>query len=300
MLGRWLAGGLMRRVRHRRPVGWRAGHAPHGAAAAGRPARRAVLRRLLPERGRHRRRSRSATRTRIVRKCSRFRSARTTSSSRRNSTAVSRPRSPPVVPTRPMARRRPVATAATASAASSPSPSPPVSRATSSGRCGNRGQAFSVPGRSRTGAYSAAVADGDGIDSAAPPLQAERPGRPRSDGNQRRPAAGVSRRSRSRSRSSIDDDSKRERRSHARQGARTGAPGAERDLVQALGPGPGGVQQRRRTASRNSRARSTTTATFKQPGDYVIRGRVDNFGRVDTSAGNQCCWTNGYVKVTVK
>jgi hypothetical protein len=31
----------------------------------------------------------------------------------------------------------------------------------------------------------------------------------------------------------------------------------------------------------------------------VLRVRADNFGRVDTSAGNQCCWTNGYVKVTV-
>lgn len=44
---------------------------------------------------------------------------------------------------------------------------------------------------------------------------------------------------------------------------------------------------------------ASTSATFKQPGEYVIRVRADNFGRVDTSAGNQCCWTNGYVKVTV-
>ena len=44
---------------------------------------------------------------------------------------------------------------------------------------------------------------------------------------------------------------------------------------------------------------ATTTATFEQPGEYVIRVRADSFGRVDSSAGNQCCWTNGYVKVTV-
>ena len=43
----------------------------------------------------------------------------------------------------------------------------------------------------------------------------------------------------------------------------------------------------------------TTTATFEQPGEYLIRVRADNFGRVDSSDGNQCCWTNGYVKVTV-
>ena len=40
-------------------------------------------------------------------------------------------------------------------------------------------------------------------------------------------------------------------------------------------------------------------ATFGQPGEYLIRVRADNFGRVDSSAGDQCCWTNGYVKVTV-
>ena len=44
---------------------------------------------------------------------------------------------------------------------------------------------------------------------------------------------------------------------------------------------------------------ATTSVVFKQPGEYVIRVRADNFGRLDTSPGNQCCWTNGYVNVTV-
>jgi hypothetical protein len=44
---------------------------------------------------------------------------------------------------------------------------------------------------------------------------------------------------------------------------------------------------------------ATTSVVFKQPGEYVIRVRTDNFGRLDTSPGNQCCWTNGYVNVTV-
>ena len=44
---------------------------------------------------------------------------------------------------------------------------------------------------------------------------------------------------------------------------------------------------------------ATTSATFAQPGEYVIRVRADNFGRLDTSPGNQCCWTNGFAKVTV-
>jgi hypothetical protein len=44
---------------------------------------------------------------------------------------------------------------------------------------------------------------------------------------------------------------------------------------------------------------ATTSVSFTQPGEYVLRVRADNFGRLDTSAGNQCCWTNGYVKVSV-
>ena len=45
---------------------------------------------------------------------------------------------------------------------------------------------------------------------------------------------------------------------------------------------------------------ATSAITFAQPGTYMLRVRADNFGRPDTSAGNQCCWTNGYLRVTVK
>jgi hypothetical protein len=45
---------------------------------------------------------------------------------------------------------------------------------------------------------------------------------------------------------------------------------------------------------------ATSSATMTEPGDYVLRVRADNFGRFDTSPGNQCCWTNGYIRVTVK
>lgn len=45
---------------------------------------------------------------------------------------------------------------------------------------------------------------------------------------------------------------------------------------------------------------ATSAITFAQPGVYMLRVRADNFGRPDTSAGNQCCWTNGYIRVTVK
>lgn len=49
-----------------------------------------------------------------------------------------------------------------------------------------------------------------------------------------------------------------------------------------------------------SGGQSTMRATFGAPGAYVLRVRADNWtGSHDSSAGNQCCWTNGYVKVTV-
>jgi hypothetical protein len=40
-------------------------------------------------------------------------------------------------------------------------------------------------------------------------------------------------------------------------------------------------------------------ATFDAPGEYMIRIRIDNFTSGDSSPGNQCCWSNGYVRVRV-
>lgn len=42
-----------------------------------------------------------------------------------------------------------------------------------------------------------------------------------------------------------------------------------------------------------------TNATFSEPGDYVIRLRVDNFSAPDSQFDNQCCWSNAYVPVKV-
>ncbi len=44
---------------------------------------------------------------------------------------------------------------------------------------------------------------------------------------------------------------------------------------------------------------ATTSVRFSAPGEYLLRVRVDNFGITDSAPGQQCCWTNGYVKVTV-
>jgi hypothetical protein len=43
----------------------------------------------------------------------------------------------------------------------------------------------------------------------------------------------------------------------------------------------------------------TTRATFSAPGEYVLRARGDNWGAPDSSSGDQCCWSNAYVRVTV-
>jgi len=49
-----------------------------------------------------------------------------------------------------------------------------------------------------------------------------------------------------------------------------------------------------------SGGQATTRATFSEPGDYVVRVRADNFqGSWDSTAADQCCWTNGYLKVLV-
>ena len=43
---------------------------------------------------------------------------------------------------------------------------------------------------------------------------------------------------------------------------------------------------------------ATTTATFTQPGAYILRVRANDSG-VAGAGHAQCCWTNGFVRVTV-
>ena len=44
---------------------------------------------------------------------------------------------------------------------------------------------------------------------------------------------------------------------------------------------------------------AATAATFSEPGEYVLRARVDNWDANDSAGGDQCCWSNAYVRVTV-
>jgi hypothetical protein len=45
--------------------------------------------------------------------------------------------------------------------------------------------------------------------------------------------------------------------------------------------------------------KAVTTATFTQPGEYVLRV-VANDWSGEGGGGFQCCWTNAQVKVVVK
>jgi hypothetical protein len=45
--------------------------------------------------------------------------------------------------------------------------------------------------------------------------------------------------------------------------------------------------------------KGSTNAIFSAPGDYIVRVRVNDASGVVGAGHAQCCWTNGYVKVTV-
>jgi hypothetical protein len=44
---------------------------------------------------------------------------------------------------------------------------------------------------------------------------------------------------------------------------------------------------------------AATTATFREPGEYVLRVRANDASGVTDAGHAQCCWTNGFVKVSV-
>lgn len=63
--------------------------------------------------------------------------------------------------------------------------------------------------------------------------------------------------------------------------------------------GPGDVTFAPATARvANTGAKSTTTARFSAPGEYILRVRATDSG-VASAGHEQCCWTNAFIKVTV-
>ena len=45
--------------------------------------------------------------------------------------------------------------------------------------------------------------------------------------------------------------------------------------------------------------KATTTATFSQAGEYIIRAQANDVSG-EGGGGFQCCWTNAHIKVMVK
>jgi hypothetical protein len=50
----------------------------------------------------------------------------------------------------------------------------------------------------------------------------------------------------------------------------------------------------------NAGGTATTMARFTVPGEYIIRIRANDASGVVGAGHSQCCWTNGFIKVTVK
>ena len=55
----------------------------------------------------------------------------------------------------------------------------------------------------------------------------------------------------------------------------------------------------RRVVVEGGTGEATATAVFSEPGEYILRARIDNWDANDSTGGDQCCWTNAYVRVTV-
>ena len=160
-----------------------------------------------------------------------------------------------------------------------------------------RGQSFSVPGRAKTGAYQLRWPMAMG---SVPPLLRFKPDGPAGRGPVGMQADPVQARVGAPLPLTMwtSDDSVREPEPVPI--ATKGKPKAAINVTWYKHSGPGPVVfDPPKAPIAELQGTATTSATFKQPGEYVIRVRTDNFGRLDTSPGNQCCWTNGYVKVTV-
>jgi hypothetical protein len=72
-------------------------------------------------------------------------------------------------------------------------------------------------------------------------------------------------------------------------------------VVWSLLRGPNSVKfdHARPDIDKTANGKTTATATFSQPGDYILRAQA-NDSTGEGGGGFQCCWTNVHVKVTVK
>jgi hypothetical protein len=65
------------------------------------------------------------------------------------------------------------------------------------------------------------------------------------------------------------------------------------------GPAGGEVKFSEQRPKIGDGGKSSTTATFSAPGEYILRAQA-NDSSGEGGGGFQCCWTNAYVKVTIK
>jgi hypothetical protein len=162
----------------------------------------------------------------------------------------------------------------------------------------HRGQTHKVPGRSKSGAYGLKWPMAMG---SIPPLLRFKP-----DGPAGRGPAGIESAPLQAATGTplpitiwVKDDSERDAESVQIKERGKPRPAINFNWFKHSGPGPVKFDPPT-SALTGLEGSAAATVTFTQPGSYMLRVRADNFGRPDTSAGNQCCWTNGYVRVTVK
>jgi hypothetical protein len=83
--------------------------------------------------------------------------------------------------------------------------------------------------------------------------------------------------------------------------SRSGRGGAPPTLTWFKHQGPGDVAFSNKTPAVNATdGTATTTATFTEPGEYMLRVRANDASGVAGAGHAQCCWSNGFVKVIVK
>lgn len=90
---------------------------------------------------------------------------------------------------------------------------------------------------------------------------------------------------------------------HQEEGENPATAGRVPRLVQSWhhhrGPAGGVVKIAEARPKIGDGGKTSTTATFSLPGEYMLRAQAnDNSG--EGGGGFQCCWTNAYVKVTIK
>jgi hypothetical protein len=74
-----------------------------------------------------------------------------------------------------------------------------------------------------------------------------------------------------------------------------GRGGGDGGFPEGNGPGPEVI-----TVPDDVESTVRVLATFSEPGEYMVRAQVDNWRATDSSGSDQCCWTNGYVRVIVR